>query len=251
MKKIHPTALVSNLATIGKNVEVGAFTIVHDNVVIGDNTIIENHCEIGVPIKTTSSDPYLVIGQNSHIRSQSIMYSGSKFGDNLITGNRVTIRENTIAQNNLQVGSMTEIQGRCSVGNFVRLHSNVHIGQHSKIDDFVWLFPYTVLTNDPHPPSDHFIGVHLERYAVISTSAVILPGITIGEGALVGANSLVTKNVAPNTLVAGNPAEFKCSTSRIKLRYDRTKCAYPWRRQFFRGYPAEIVSDWKAEFPDG
>jgi acetyltransferase-like isoleucine patch superfamily enzyme len=251
MKKLHPTALVSNHATIGENVEVGAFTIVHDNVSIGDNTIIENHCEIGVPTKSMSSGHDLVIGQNGHIRSHSIIYTGSEFGDNLITGNRVTIRENTVAQKNLQVGSLAEIQGHCSIGNFVRLHSNVHIGQHSKIDDFVWLFPYTVLTNDPHPPSDHFIGVHLERYAVISTSAVILPGITIGEGALVAASSLVTKNVAPDTLVAGNPAEFKCNTSRIKLRYNRKKCAYPWRRQFFRGYPTEIVSDWKAEFPDG
>ena len=190
----------------------------------------------------------LVIGKNSHIRSHSIFYEGSVFGENLTTGHRVTVREKTKAGRNFQIGTLGDIQGHCEIGDFVRFHSNVHIGQKSRISDYVWIFPYVVLTNDPHPPSNILKGVTIESYVAIATMSVILPGVTIGEGALIGAHSSVSKNVNPDTVVAGSPAKYVCNTDAIKMKDGSNASAYPWRRHFHRGYPPEMIERWIKEF---
>lgn len=245
---IHPTAIVSPSARLGKNVKVGPYTIIHGNVIIEDDGVIDAYCEIGYPAKNLSDNLMLKIGKNSLIRSHSILYAGSIFGDNLVTGHRVTVRERTTAGRNFQIGTLTDIQGHCEIGDFVRFHSNVHIGQHSKVKDYVWIFPYVVLTNDPHPPSNIMMGVTLEKYVAVATMSVVLPGVNVGEGALVGAHSSVAKDVDPNTVVAGSPAKYVCDTNRIKLKDGSGSSAYPWRAHFHRGYSPEVITQWLDEF---
>jgi acetyltransferase-like isoleucine patch superfamily enzyme len=244
---IHPTALIDEKAKIGNGVRIGAYTIVHANVSIGDNTEIGSHCEIGVPSSLSGGAP-LIIGNSSLIRSHSVFYEGSSFGEKLVTGHRVTVREKTEAGDAFQVGTLGDIQGHCKIGNFVKFHSNVHIGQHSTIGNYVWIFPYVVLTNDPHPPSNVMMGVTIEDYVAIATMTIILPGVTVKSGALVGAHSSVNKTVEPDTVVAGSPAKFICDTSAIKLKDGSGESAYPWRRHFHKGYPEAAVALWVAEF---
>jgi acetyltransferase-like isoleucine patch superfamily enzyme len=231
---------------LGVNVSVGPFTVIHDDVIVGEGTVIEGHCEIGHPAPLAQGLP-LVIGNKSLIRSHSIFYQGSTFGDGLVTGHRVTVREKTTAGHGFQLGTLSDIQGHCEIGNYVRTHSNVHIGQKSKIHDFVWLFPYVVLTNDPHPPSNVCIGCELEKYAVVATMSVVLPGVKVGEGALIAAHSSVSKDVLPHTVVGGSPAKFLCDTSKIKLRDGSGLSAYPWTQHFTRGYPESVIQQWVAE----
>ena len=247
---IHPTALISSDAQFGSDVSVGAYTIIHGNVQIGDGCNIGSHCEIGHPTPRAQGRP-LVIGRGANIRSHSIFYEGSTFGDDLVTGHRVTVREGTQAGLNLQIGTLGDIQGTCQIGNYVRFHSNVHIGQHSKVGDFVWIFPYVVLTNDPHPPSEIMRGVTLRDYVAVATMSVILPGVEVGQGALIGAHSSVGRNVEPDTVVAGVPAKLICRTDEILLKDGSGRPAYPWRRHFSRGYPDEAVARWLAEFGAG
>ena len=228
---IHSTAIVSSSAKIGKNVHIGPFTIVYDNVTIADNVIIESHCEIGVS-NHLSGGKSLFIGGDSHIRSHSIFYEGSTFEEKLVTGHRVTVRENTKAGKNLQIGTLSDIQGYCSFGSYVRLHSNVHIGQQSSIGDFVWIFPYSVLTNDPHPPSNVMQGVTVDDFAVIATMSVILPGAHVSKGVLVGAHSSLKGSTEEDFVYAGSPAKKICKTSVIKLQDGTQKAAYPWRKHF-------------------
>jgi len=244
---IHTTALVDPKARIGNGVVVDAYTIIHGNVIIGDNTKIGSHCEIGLPSSMSDGLP-LVIGKSSLIRSHSIFYEGSVFGEKLSTGHRVTVREKTEAGDGLQIGTLGDIQGHCKIGDYVKFHSNVHIGQHSTIGNYVWIFPYVVLTNDPHPPSNVMMGVTVEDFVAIATMSIILPGVTVKSGALVGAHSSVSKNVDADTVVAGSPAKFVCDTSAIKLKDGSGESAYPWRRHFHRGYPEATVAAWVAEF---
>lgn len=246
----HPTAQISPLALIEGNVEIGAFTIIHPNVKIGCGTRIGSYCEIGVPSELADGKP-LTIGERSLIRSYSLFYEGSTFGHDPVTGHRVTVREKTTAGINMQIGTLSDIQGTCSFGDYVRLHSNVHIGNHSTVGNFVWIFPYVVLTNDPHPPSDVVRGVTIEDYVAIATMSVILPAVKVAEGALIGAHSSVSRDVAPNTIVVGSPAKEIGPTSIIKLKNDAKTPAYPWRRHFHRGYPEDIVQGWLKEFPNG
>lgn len=244
MNEIHPTALVSESAHIADDVAIGPFTVVHDHAVIGRGTVIGSHCSIGEP--TPLAEGPLTIGEGSLIRSHSIMYAASTFGERLSTGHRVTVREGVQAGVDLQIGTLSDLQGDVVIGDHTRLHSNVHVGKHSRIGSFVWLFPYVVLTNDATPPSDGpLVGPTIEDFAVVATMTTVLPGIRIGRGALVGAHSAVTRDVAEDRLVIGSPAKDIGPTSRVRLP-DGTP-AYPWRRHFHRGYPEDVVARWIAE----
>ncbi len=64
-----------------------------------------------------------------------------------------------------------------------------------------------------YPDFDVFGKVVIEDWAYIGAYSQILPGVTIGEGSLVAAGSIVTKSVAPHTVVGGNPARFICTTA--------------------------------------
>ena len=71
-----------------------------------------------------------------------------------------------------------------------------------------------------HPDFDVFGKVVIEDWAYIGAFSQIMPGVTIGEGALVAAGSIVTKSVAPHTVVGGNPARYICTTEEY---YERNK----------------------------
>ncbi|MBB27880.1 MAG: N-acetyltransferase [Gemmatimonadetes bacterium] len=229
---------VSSRARIGKNVSIGPFTIVHDNVVIEDNTRIDSHCVIGTPTPLAEGRP-LTIGPDSHIRSHSIFYEGSEFGPHLVTGHAVLVRENCKAGSYLQVGSRSEIQGPCTIGNYVRLHSEVHVSESTQIGHFVWLFPRVQFTNDPLPPSNIREAVRLKDMVVIATGSILLPGITIGLGAFVGAGSVVRSDVPDIHCVSGNPALIFSTLDKL-FNYEHG-LSYPWPKHFIRGYPEESL----------
>ena len=78
--------------------------------------------------------------------------------------------------------------------------------------------------------------------------SVVLPGVVVRKDTLVGAHSLVSKNTNEGTLVAGSPAKEICLASKMRLQDGSRQSAYPWRKHFHRGYPVDVVNDWKAEF---
>jgi len=249
--QIHPTTIIGQGVKIGKNVTIGAYCIVYDNVELEDNVIIGPNSSIGEPQvdyyhNQNYINPKLIIGKNSLIRSNAIIYAGSTISHHFECGHRVTIRENTQIGNNCRIGTLSDIQGYCKFGEYVQLHSNVHIGQKSMIGNFVWLFPYVVLTNDPHPPSNYLIGVVIDDFAIVATMSVIMPGVSIGKDALVGAQALVRKDVLPETVVVGNPAKEVTTVRNIKSK-ETGEEVYPWRYHFDRGMPWQGIGydNWK------
>lgn len=247
MKFNNKNITIGNNVTLGKNVRIGDNTIIYDNVKIGDNTIICNDCVIGEPLNdyyysSKYKNPQLVIGSNCLIRSHTIIYAGSSFGDNLQTGHRVTIRENTIAGRNCSFGSYTDIQGECKIGNYVRLHSLVNIGQGSEIGDFVFISPYTVLTNDPTPPSDTVAGVKIGNYSQITASCVMLPGSSVGEHCMVAAHSTVGGAFEDYSFIGGSPAKKICDIRKAPIFNNITKKRqYPWPYNFSRNMPWDRI----------
>jgi acetyltransferase-like isoleucine patch superfamily enzyme len=246
MSKIHPSAYVDPLAELGDDVEIGPFCIVHGNVKIGSRTKINAYSEIGLPTSLGNGSP-LILGSDSLIRSYSVFYESSSFGSKLVTGHRVTVRENTVAGDNFQIGTLSEIQGDCTIGHYVRFQSGVFVGKKTKIGNFVWVLPHVVLTNDPTPPSDTMLGCILEDYACIAAHAVILPGVSVGQHSLVAAHACVSKDVPAHMVVAGVPARIIGETNLVKRRDGSNESAYPWIHHFSRGYPEEIVNKWKSD----
>lgn len=241
---IDSSAKVSPFAEIGDNVSIGANTIIHANVVIGNNSTIGAFCELGVETPLGDKSP-LVIGEQSLIRSNSVFYESSSLGRGLVTGHNVIVRENTVAGCNFQIGTNSEIQGDCKIGNYVRFQSSVFVGKRTIINDFVWVLPGVVFTNDPTPPSETLIGATVDDYACISAGALILPGIKVGKSSLVGAAACVTKDVPEGKVVVGNPAKVLKDTTEIQLKDGTKRPAYPWTNHFERGYPENITSEWK------
>lgn len=229
---------------MGKNVRIGDRTIIYDNVVIGDNTIICNDCVIGEPLYTYYRDPdnyqnpKTIIGSDSLIRSHTIIYAGNEIGDCFQTGHRVTIRENARFGTHCSIGTLDDIQGYSVFGDYCRLHSNVHIGMQSRLGNYVWVFPYTVFTNDPTPPSEICVGPIVGDYSIVATHCLLLPGVKIGQHCLVGACSMVSKDLDDYKVAVGSPAKVVKDIREIK---DRTtgEAHYPWPFRFERGMPWE------------
>ena len=243
MKFNNRNIWISPTASIGKNVRIGDNTSIYDNVIIKDNATICNDCIIGEPLGTYyQNDEYInpptIIGENSMIRSHCIVYAGTELGMHFSSGHRVTIREYTKFGNYCRVGTVSDIQGFSTFGDHCWLHSNVHIGQKSTIGNFVFIYPYVVFTNDPTPPSEICIGPKVGDYSQIAVFSVLLPGVKIGKHALIGAGSIVSKDVEDYQLVLGNPAEFKKDVREIKSR-KTGESHYPWPYRFERGMPWE------------
>lgn len=253
MKFNNRNIWISPKAKIGQNVKIGDNTTIYDNVVIGDNSIISNDCVIGEPIadyysKIDYQNPETIIGANAMIRSHTIIYADSIFGENFSTGHRVTVREKSIFGKNCRLGTVTDVQGYVEFGDYCWLHSNVHIGQQSKVGNFVFIYPYVVLTNDPTPPSDICIGATIGDFSQIAVSTVLLPATNIGKHCLVGAQSLVSGSFDDYSLIIGNPAK------RIKdirdLKSKKTgESHYPWPNNFKRNMPwqEEGFNLWKLK----
>ena len=97
-----------------------------------------------------------------------------------------------------------------TIGNNVQITTNVSIHTHGGAQAIRLL----------HSDFDLFGKVVIEDWAYIGAYSQIMPGVTVGEGAMVAAGSIVTKSVAPHTVVGGNPAKYICTTEEF---YERNK----------------------------
>lgn len=117
-----------------------------------------------------------------------------------------------------RLGCFVEIQNNAVVGARCKISSHAFLCAGVVIEDEVFIGHHVCFTNDVLPRACTadgrlmeeadwvLIPTRVRRRASIGSAAVILPGLTIGEGAIVGAGSVVTRDVAPRTVVAGNPA---------------------------------------------
>jgi acetyltransferase-like isoleucine patch superfamily enzyme len=165
-----------------------------------------------------------------------IIYADNVFGEGLHIGHRATIRENSRFGSHCSIGTLCDIQGHSEFGDYVRMHSNVHIGHFSKIGNYCWIYPYTVFTNDPTPPSEICVGPTVGDYSIVATHCLLLPGVKIGTHCLIGACTMVSKDVADYQVVVGSPGKPVKDIRDVKDR-ETGEAHYPWPYRFDRGMP--------------
>jgi len=184
----------------------------YKNVILKAGFTIEDFVIIGKPPEDKKCENLkTVIGINAVIRSHTVIYYGNVIGDNFRTGHHVMIRENNIIGDNVSIGTNSVIEHDVKIGNNVRIHSNVFIPEYSVLEDNCWIGPNVVFTNALYPLSrnvkENLKGPLIKEKAKIGANTTILPGIIVGRNSLIGAGSVVTKNVGDNLVVAGNPAK--------------------------------------------
>ena len=186
----------------------------------GENYVIQENAVVGFKYKDGCQKTK--IGNNAVIRAFTIIYADGIIGDDFKTGHSVLIREKTIIGKRVIIGTNTVIDGNVEIGNFVKLESNVYIPTHTKIGSYVFIGPGAVLINDKYPQRlrDEYepVGPILEDSVTIGANATILPAVRIGEGSMVAAGSVVTKDVPPWSLAVGMPAKFEPLPERLKER---------------------------------
>ena len=185
---------------------------IYPNVEIGKNAKIGDYVIIGVPPKgSEEGELKTIIGDKAVIRSHTVIYAGNSIGHNFQTGHGVMVRELNQIGNNVSIGTHSVIEHHVKMGNNVRIHSQAFIPEYCILEDGVWIGPNVVLTNVFHPlcpkAKECLKGAILRKNARIGANTTILPDVTIGTNALVGAGSVVADDVPDNKVVAGVPAK--------------------------------------------
>lgn len=186
------------------------YRFLFSGVEFGLNPTVEKNCLIMNRIHSDKDSQITLIGDNCLIRSGSTIYPGNSIGNNFKTGNKVNIRENNIIGDNVSIGTLSIIEHSTKIGSNVRIHSGAFIPEYTTIEDGAWIGPRVVITNSKYPArkdsKDNLSGVLIARDAVIGANVTILPGLRIGRNALIGAGSVVTRDIPDNMVYAGNPA---------------------------------------------
>lgn len=140
----------------------------------------------------------------SDVQSQSI-------GENTRIWQFSVILKNAQIGSNCNICAHTLIENDVIIGNNVTVKSGVYIWDGIRIEDNVFIGPCVTFANDKYPRSkqypEQFPLTTIKKGASIGANATILPSITLGENCMIGAGSVVTKDVPENALVVGNPAK--------------------------------------------
>lgn len=219
---------------MGKNVRIGSNVTINDNVEIKDNAFIGNNVTLGEPLLGYYRDkryknPKTVIGVNSIIRSGSTIYAGTRTGRNFHTGHNVVIREYSEFGDFCVFGTFSQSDGYIKVGDYCRFHNNVFLAQRTTVGNYVWLSPFVVTLDSPHPPCRSYpLGPVIGDYTVVGARSIVLPRIKVGSKAVIACGSIVTHDVPGGMLVAGSPAKVIKKASAVRCRISRGRKPYPW-----------------------
>lgn len=229
---VHPEAV------IGRDVEIGEYTVIERSAVVGDGCIIGHHVVIhggsnigsGVRIddhavigklpmaarrsKTTQAgrtfNPALV-GDNAIIGTAAVVYAGSVLGTGVLVADGAAVREDVTVGDFTIIGRNATIENKVRVGSRCKIQTNVYICAYSEIGDDCFIAPCVATSNDNYAGrwkerTKYYKGVTVMNGGRIAVNATILPGRVIGPDGMVGAGAVVTRDVPDAAVVIGNPA---------------------------------------------
>jgi acetyltransferase-like isoleucine patch superfamily enzyme len=200
---------------------------VTEQIVLGDECEVDPGVVLGLLTGRKIDDLSLNIGSGARIRYGTVIYAGSTIGAGLQTGHNVVIREENRIDDNLSIWNSSTIDYGCTIGSEVKIHCNVYVAQFTVLEDDVFLAPGVTIANDPHPLCGLCMrGPTIKRGARIGVNVTLLPHITIGEGAFIGAGSVVTRDIPARMLAYGNPARPVRPVDELSCPFDLVEQPY-------------------------
>lgn len=172
--------------------------------------IKNNNCKIKYDIKIFS-DGIIKLGNNVSIDRGSTIYvqkeSSLIIKDNVFIGKDLEIN----SQNNIFIGENTTVQSRANIFGDVRILSNCIIGPNVYMSSFKHIFSdqeYELIRKqDVSSAANHSSQIIINEDCFIGINVFIKPGVTVGRGSIIGANTNVLQNIEPYNVVSGNPAK--------------------------------------------
>lgn len=207
---------------------------------LGKDCVVDPSALLGYPTGRAIDLRPVRIGDGARIRSGTAIYASVEIGARFETGHNVVIREENRIGDDCAVWNSSTIDYGCVAGHRVKIHCNVYVAQYTILEDDVFLAPGVIIANDPHPLCTKCMqGPTIRAGARIGVNATLLPHIVIGENALVGAGSVVTRDVPPRAVVAGNPA-------RVVGDVDSLECPFEIVKPYVDGLDVRRRPEWET-----
>jgi acetyltransferase-like isoleucine patch superfamily enzyme len=219
----------------GRNVAVYPGATLFPNVELGDNVTIFPGAVIGRPpmssgatLRKPASQELLPvkIGDNCVIGANAVIYMDVEIGPNSMICDTACVREGCRIGEYVLISMGVTVNYDTLIGNRVKVLDNTHLTGNMVVEDDVFIAMLVTTANDNLMGRDSnvealetMIGPTVKRFATIGQGACLLPGVSIGENAIVGSNSVVTKDVAPETVVVGVPARRVRSLTSEEIRH--------------------------------
>jgi UDP-2-acetamido-3-amino-2,3-dideoxy-glucuronate N-acetyltransferase len=149
------------------------------------------------------------------IHKSSYVDDNTTIGDGTKIWHFTHIQSHVKIGSNCSIGQNVNIANNVKIGNNVKIQNNVSVYEGVELEDYVFCGPSMVFTNVlqprsefPQQGSEHYVKTKVKKSASIGANATIICGTTIGKYAMIGAGSVITKDVKDFSLVYGNPAKF-------------------------------------------
>jgi len=228
---IHPSAqidagllcgyntIVEADVRIGSNCCIGHGVVIHSGTRIGNGVRIDDHAVLGkLPLRSSRSAVTknvelapCILGDGCLIGTMAIIYRGARLEEGVMVADLATVREETEIGSLTIIGRGVAVENKVQIGARCKIETNAYITALSAISDDCFVAPEVTFTNDrfvgrTRERFRYHRGVTMYRGARVGANATILPGVSIGEDALIGAGSVVTRDVSPRMTVLGAPA---------------------------------------------
>ncbi len=200
------------------SVEIHPTAIVYPGTVLGEGVKVLEHAVVGKqptlsPRSTAKREalPPAEIGAGTIVSTGAVVFAGTRVGERVILGDQSCVRERVTVGDDVVIGRGSLVENDTRIGAMTKIQAEAYITAYSLLEEHVFIAPCVVTTNDNYMGRTEkrhaaIKGPTIRRGARIGGGAILCPGIEIGEEAFVGAGAIVTKDVAPRTLVVGNPA---------------------------------------------
>jgi acetyltransferase-like isoleucine patch superfamily enzyme len=207
---------------IGPGCSIGAYAVICGGTLLRENARVEEHSLVGTPERGYAvghvypgTGANTVIGGEAVVRSGAVIYAGAEVGDATVVGHYTLLRSYVTVGPDSQLGHHLTVERASSMGAQVRCSPGSHITSSCVLADQVFLGAGVRTVNDREliwrDPNREptLVPPRFERGAKVGSGSVILGGVTVGEEALVGAGSVVTRDIPAGSVAYGVPARVR------------------------------------------